>query len=586
MASVDILTRKTNNITTQRVRKNKNDSEKSNISQIIYDELINIYGVLAFNNWLKFIVFVNKKKEDVFFLIKNRFARDWIVKNYASGIVSTVAKVFPYSTRVVIDLKNEFNQEIVLFINESDLIANDDIKNTKKEEKSKKERVKKAESDGNDDTSCVKQKKNTKNKKVVQRSDETILKTDEKILQKKTDQIKDMILGEKLLSKNKTKKKVVKKITNKGNTKKKEKQELCNKNDEIVLKIPVENKKNDFAISLNDHYTFDKFVVGKPNEFAFNAIKKIAEMKKTDSVTNPLFLRGDVGLGKTHLMHAAALHMQFLYKNKCVVYMTAEKFMYHFIRALREKNIMDFKEKLRSVDVLMIDDVQFISGKEGVQKEFFHTFNSLIENKKQLIFAADRPPNELKDIEERIRSRLSGGLIVDIHTTNFELRFDILKEKAKNLSVKIPKEVLKFLAENITTNVRELEGALNRIVVHHSYSEQAINIVSTKELLKDMLRIENQIITIEQIKKYVADYYNIRVDELVGKSRLRKITRPRQIAMFLAKELTTRSLLDIGKEFFRDHTTVMHSIKTIIKNMEKDRDIAHDIRQIKNSLRI
>lgn len=530
-----------------------NTNQQRLFAQQMRQELINIYGELAFDNWLKFLIFKEIKQKEILFTVKNRFARDWIIKNYKDGILSTAGKILPNIGKLKIDLHNEFNQQISFNLNSDNI--------------SEKCLIKK-----NIDAKIKKVKK--KNVQNVARAD------DDKTLVKKTHQIKNMILG------NEDK---VKKSSGKKNTrvikKKNDKKELKNtKCDEVVLQISKMQTQNDFLINLNSRFTFDNFVVGNPNEFAFNSTKRVAEMVEIDPLTNPLFLRGDVGLGKTHLMHAAAFHMQSTVKRKNVAYMTAEKFMYQFIRALKEKSIMTFKEKLRSVDVLMIDDLQFMSGKEGTQEEFFHTFNSLIENKKQLIFAADRSPNELKGIEERIKSRLSGGLVVDIHTTNFELRFNILKAKARNLTIDFPTEVLKFLAENITTNVRELEGAFNKVIMHHEYTQKPITIFDTRELLRDMLRFESNIITIQDIQKKVIDYYNIRIDDLMGKSRLRKIAKPRQIAMFLSKELTAKSLLDIGKAFERDHTTVMYSIKTVAKNITQNDAIVEDMKKIKSLL--
>lgn len=575
------------NENTKAIRKN----QRSDNNEQIKNELINVYGVPAFDHWLKFIIFSEEIGNDVYFVVKNRFARDWILKNYKDGIMCAIAKIFPAAKKIIIDLKNDFDQEIIA-LPDDEYIKKDDA--TKKIKKVTQKNVK--QSDNVEKNFPIKKRKVARKAKMKKNGDDDMGSS---TLQAK--KIKEMILGEGGNIANakkktpqigkKSQKKTFEKMNNvdkSNNESGVKRKRIVKKNDknEVVLQISAQNKKDDddFAINLNPRLTFDTFVVGKPNEFAFNAMRRVAAMEQIDTLTNPLFLRGDVGLGKTHLMYAAAYYMHSYSKERRVIYMTAEKFMYQFIRALRDKNIIAFKKKLRSVDVLMIDDIQFLSGKGGTQDEFFHTFNSLIENKKQLIFAADRPPNELKEIEQRIISRLSGGLIVDIHTTNFELRFEILKAKMKHASVEVPNEVLKFLAENINTNVRELEGALNRVIMHHDYTQKPVNMADTRELLRDMLKCDANVVTVDLIKKKVADFFNIRVDDLMSKSRLRKITQPRQIAMFLAKDLTTKSLLDVGREFARDHTTVMYSIKTIRKNIEKDDELVSNIKKIRHLL--
>lgn len=337
---------------------------------------------------------------------------------------------------------------------------------------------------------------------------------------------------------------------------------------------------------LDPRFTFENFVVGKPNELAYAAARRVAEADEAPIGCNPLFLHGGVGLGKTHLMHALAWQIRRENPGRRVLYLSAEKFMYQFIRALRFKDTMAFKEKLRSVDVLMIDDVQFISGKDSTQEEFFHTFNALIDQKKQLVISGDRSPSDLDGIEERIRSRLGWGLVADIHSTSYELRLGILQSKAEKLDgIEIPQKVLEFLALKITSNIRELEGALNRVVAHSTLVGQAITVETTQDVLKDLLRANDRHITIEDIQKAVAAHYNIKLSEMHSARRSRVVARPRQVAMYLAKRLTTKSLPEIGRKFGgKDHTTVMHAVKRIEELRAVDNDLSADIELLNRAL--
>lgn len=330
---------------------------------------------------------------------------------------------------------------------------------------------------------------------------------------------------------------------------------------------------------LDPRYTFDNFVVGKPNELAHAAARRVAETSAVTPGGNPLFLYGGVGLGKTHLMHAIAWHIRRTDPARKVVYLSAEKFMYLFIRALRTKETMTFKEYFRSVDVLMVDDVQFISGKESTQEEFFHTFNALIDQNKQLIISGDRSPADLEGMEERVRSRLGWGLVADIHTTTYELRLGILQSKVEKMPhVHVPTRVLEFLAHKITSNVRELEGALNRVVAHTTLVGTPITLESTQEVLYDILRANDRRITIEDIQKKVSAHYNIKVSDMHSARRSVAIARPRQVAMYLAKKLTTKSLPEIGRKFGgKDHTTVMHAVKRIDEICKGDQEFADDV---------
>ncbi len=334
---------------------------------------------------------------------------------------------------------------------------------------------------------------------------------------------------------------------------------------------------------LDPRFTFETFVVGKPNEFAVAAAEGVATSPKPPF--NPLFLYGGVGLGKTHLMHAIAHRVKQLDPNRRVVYLSAEKFMYQFVRALRSKDTMTFKELFRSVDLLMVDDVQFISGKDSTQEEFFHTFNTLVDRGRQIVISADRSPSDLAGLEERIRSRLGWGLVADIHPTTYELRLGILQAKAEQLGVSIPPRVIEFLASRITSNVRELEGAMNRIVHQASLVQKPISIDMAQEVLKDLLRANDRRVTIEEIQKAVVEHYSIRMADMTSARRSRAIARPRQMAMYLAKQLTPRSLPEIGKRFGgRDHTTVMHAVRQIERLTAEDRTIADDLEALKRKL--
>jgi chromosomal replication initiator protein len=334
---------------------------------------------------------------------------------------------------------------------------------------------------------------------------------------------------------------------------------------------------------LDPRYTFENFIVGKSNELAYAAALRVAE---AESVTfNPLFLYGGVGLGKTHLMHAIAWHIRKVHPHRKVVYLSAEKFMYQFIRALRFRDTVAFKDQFRSVDVLMIDDFQFIGGKDSTQEEFFHTFNALVDQNHQVIISADKSPSDLEGLEERMRSRLGWGLVADIHPTTYELRLGILEAKAEQLNAHFPQKVIEFLAHKITSNVRELEGALNRIIAHSMLVGREITLETTQEVLRDLLRANDRRLSIDEIQKKVAEHYNIRLADMHSAKRLRSLARPRQIAMYLAKQLTTLSLPEIGRKFGgRDHTTVMHAIKKVDELKDTDIGLAEDIDLLRRML--
>ena len=340
---------------------------------------------------------------------------------------------------------------------------------------------------------------------------------------------------------------------------------------------------NSIEGSLDSRFTFDNFVVGKPNELAYAAAQRVSGSDEV--LFNPLFLYGAVGLGKTHLMHSIAWDIRLRDPSRRVLYLSAEKFMYQFIRALRFKDTMAFKDQFRSVDVLMIDDVQFIGGKDSTQEEFFHTFNALVDQNRQVIISADKSPTDLEGLEERLRSRLGWGLVADIHPTTYELRLGILQSKVEKLGVAVPTKVLEFLAHKITSNVRELEGAMNRIAAHATLVGRDITLEATQEVLHDLLRSYERRVTIEEIQRQVASHYQIRVGDMHSARRSRSIARPRQIAMFLAKQLTQHSLPDIGRRFGgRDHTTVLHAVKKVDELCIIDKQFQDDVEFLRRML--
>lgn len=339
----------------------------------------------------------------------------------------------------------------------------------------------------------------------------------------------------------------------------------------------------EIASPLDERFTFDSFVVGKPNALAHAAARRVVESASVPF--NPLFIYGGVGLGKTHLMHAIARTIGDQAPEKQVMYLSAEKFMYQFVKALRSNETMAFKEFFRSVDVLMIDDIQFIAGKESTQEEFFHTFNALVDQNKQIIISADKAPSDLTGLDERLRSRLAWGLVADIQPSTYDLRFGIVKAKRDQLQVDIPDTVLEFLALKVTSNIRELEGALNRIVAHAEVSKTPITLESTQEVLQDLLRSHDRRITIDEIQRKVAEHYNIRLSDMHSARRARQVARPRQVAMYLAKQLTARSLPEIGRKFGgRDHTTVMHAVRKIEELSGEDASFAQDVEMIRRAL--
>ncbi len=340
--------------------------------------------------------------------------------------------------------------------------------------------------------------------------------------------------------------------------------------------------------TLNPLYTFDNFIVGKPNELAHAAARRVAEGR--DVTFNPLFLYGGVGLGKTHLMHAIAWELRARFPEARVLYLSAEQFMYRFVRALREQDTITFKQIFRSVDVLMVDDVQFIAGKTSTQEEFFHTFNALVEEGKQIIISGDRAPVDMEELDARIASRLQCGLVVDLHPTDYELRLGVLQHKAeqamtRNPQIRMAEGVLEFMALRISTNIRVVEGALIRLFAFADLVRREITIDLVQDCLADILKSTDKRVTLDQIIKTTCEYYKIRQNDITGSSRARAVARPRQMAMYLSKTLTSRSYPEIARKLGgRDHTTVLYGVRKIEELMAVDSQIAEDAEILRRML--
>jgi chromosomal replication initiator protein len=350
-------------------------------------------------------------------------------------------------------------------------------------------------------------------------------------------------------------------------------------------RLYVGRNGDELSVPLDPRFTFDSFVVGKPNEFAYACARRVAEQPAAPGF-NPLFLYGGVGLGKTHLMHAIGLELTRHGKaHPSVAYMSAEKFMYRFIQAIRAQSTIEFKDQLRSVDVLMIDDLQFLVGKDNTQEEFFHTFNALVDAGKQIVVSADKSPSEISGLGDRLRTRLGCGMVADLHATTFELRISILEAKATRAQCAVPGKVMEFLAHKITSNVRELEGALNRLIAHSALFNRPVTMDTAQEVLHDVLRAHDKKVTIDEIQKRVAEHYHMRLGDMSSARRARAVARPRQVAMYLAKQLTSRSLPEIGKRFGnRDHTTVMHAVSRVTELIGADAGFAEDVELLRKML--
>jgi len=337
--------------------------------------------------------------------------------------------------------------------------------------------------------------------------------------------------------------------------------------------------------TIDSNKKFENFIIGSSNKLAFEASKKITE---NISRYNPLYIYGGVGMGKTHLLNAIGLSLKE--KNK-VMFISAERFMYQFVKSIKSNEMVKFKEYFRNTDILLIDDIQFMNGKEAMQEEFFHTFNALIDKGSQIIISADRAPNKLSRIQERIKSRFSGGLVVDIQKSNYDLRYKIVKIKTEELNVfysnqiNISDEIKKFISSEIKTSIRELVGAINRIVSFSRIYNKAPNISETKVILKDLLNLPENKVTIDLIQSTVCKFYKISKNEMLSPRRSRYLVRPRQTAIYLTKILTSKSLPEIGREFSnRDHTTIIHSVKTIEKLKKDDPELNNNIDTLKNKI--
>ncbi len=332
--------------------------------------------------------------------------------------------------------------------------------------------------------------------------------------------------------------------------------------------------------TLNPRFTFDNFVVGNSNRFAHAACFAVAESPA--KAYNPLFIYGGVGLGKTHLMHAIGHYIRENIKNNQVAYVTSEKFTNDLINAIREEKTVEFKNKYRSMDTLLIDDIQFLAGKERTQEEFFHTFNTLYEANKQIVISSDRPPKEIPTLEDRLRSRFEWGLITDIQPPDYETRVAILQKKAQVENLIVSDEVISFIADRIHSNIRELEGALIRVAAYSALTDKLVDKDMAMEILKDILPAKKPvIITIPLIQQKVAEYFGIKLDDLKSKKRNRSVAFPRQLAMYLARELTDNSLPKIGEEFGgRDHTTVLHAYEKISVELKNDATLAVTVKNI------
>lgn len=336
-------------------------------------------------------------------------------------------------------------------------------------------------------------------------------------------------------------------------------------------------------LDLNPKYTFDTFVIGDKNRLAHAA--SIAVSERPAQHYNPLFLYGGPGLGKTHLLHAIGQHAIEVNPVSRIVYITSETFVREFVNSLQFNRMDDFRNKYRTVDILLIDDIQFISGKEGTQEEFFHTFNTLHSEHKQIVITSDRAPREIPDLEDRLRSRFSGGLLIDIKPPEFETRVAILRKKAKAEGIEIPEDAMHYIASKVETNVRELEGAFIRVIAFSSLKNRDIDSSLAEQALMDLTTQEKRPLTALDVQKVICMHYRIKLDDLKGKSRQRDLSHPRQVAMYLTRELTALSLPKIGKEFGgRDHSTVIHACDKISKDIDRDRHLEQTIRQLREAI--
>ena len=363
------------------------------------------------------------------------------------------------------------------------------------------------------------------------------------------------------------------------NSEKSEKPDFPNKKHVTLIENSISNYSR-----FNQNNRFDNFMVGESNELAYMAAKKIC-IQSTHY--NPLFIYSPVGMGKTHLLNAIGLEIA---NNKKAMFISAERFMYHFIRSIKSNEMVKFKDFFRTSNFFIIDDIQFLSGKEAMQEEFFHTFNALVERGSQIVISSSKPPSDLDRIQERIKSRMSGGLVIDIQPPDFDLKIKILKQKFEEIksnfkeNYNLENEVFDFLASEVTSSIRELVGALNRVLAFSKINTKSPNIYECKKILKDFIN-NSKSVTVETIQNIVASYFNLNIQEMLSPRRSRSLARPRQIAMYLAKQHTTNSLPDIGRKFSnRDHTTVIHAVKKIDELIKKDDGIRQSVTEIKKKI--
>jgi len=369
---------------------------------------------------------------------------------------------------------------------------------------------------------------------------------------------------------------------------------LIEENQEKSVKSDFSNKEQVTLIQnslsnynrFNSNNRFDNFMVGESNELAYTAARKVCIQS---AHYNPLFIYSPVGMGKTHLLNAIGLEVANA--NKKAMFISAERFMYHFIRSIKSKEMVKFKDFYRMANVFIIDDIQFVSGKEAMQEEFFHTFNALIEKGSQIVISSNKPPSDLDKIQERIKSRMSGGLVIDIQPPDFELKIKILKTKFEEIKLNfkedynLEEDVFEFLAKEVTSSIRELVGALNRVLAFSKINTKSPSIYECKKILKDFINSGNKSINVEAIQTLVASYFNLNLQEMLSPRRSRSLARPRQIAMYLSKQHTTNSLPDIGRKFSnRDHTTVIHAVKKIDELIKNDNEIKQNVEEIRKKL--
>ncbi len=353
-----------------------------------------------------------------------------------------------------------------------------------------------------------------------------------------------------------------------------------------VVSISEHNNVYTIGTELNKLFTFENYVVGESNKLAYSVAKSIINEETIGFDVNPLFLYSEVGLGKTHLIQAMAWELKEKYKNKNIVYLSAEKFMYLFVQSLQNKDINAFKEQFRNIDILLIDDIQFIAGKEGTQKEFFYTFNTLLSDNKKIILACNKSPDNMENIDNQLKSRMSSGIVVDINRPDYDMRFRLAKKKAEVLGLQCSDEIFEYIAKNITTTNRDIEGAIKKLLVHQKFINSNITIDIVKTILKDTLNANKKIITIDKIQQKVADFYKITKTELLSDRRDRKFSLPRQIAFYLSKKITQKSFPEIGREFGnKNHATVIFAYNKIIKEVEKNTEILSNITEIEKLLK-